>query len=75
MEITKITNCRKWEDRIKATNEWIQLYTGWRTGTHSFNWNANNLPSGMYLFRIEAGDPLAGSGDVFHQVKKMTLLR
>ena len=44
-------------------------------GTYSFNWNAKNLPGGVYFYRIEAGYPSAGSVKVFQQVKKMTLLR
>ncbi len=36
-------------------------------GTHQVNFNAVNLNSGMYFYRLEAGD--------FVQVKKMTLLK
>ncbi len=44
-------------------------------GTYSFNWNAKNLPGGIYFYRIEADYPSTGSVKVFQQVKKMTLLR
>ena len=37
------------------------------SGTHEVNFNALNLNSGIYFYRIEAGD--------FSQVKKMTLLK
>lgn len=36
-------------------------------GTHEIEFNANNLPSGIYYYSIEVGE--------FKQVKKMTLLR
>ncbi len=36
-------------------------------GLHEIEFNAKDLPSGVYLYRIEAGE--------FHEVKKMILLR
>lgn len=36
-------------------------------GTHSVNFNAANLPSGMYMYRIQAGN--------FTKVNKMTLVK
>ena len=34
-----------------------------------------NLPSGVYFYRLQAGDPSTGSGQVFIQTKKMLLLK
>ena len=36
-------------------------------GEHSFHWQAENLPSGVYLFRLQAGD--------FSATRKMILMR
>ena len=36
-------------------------------GTYEINWNASNLPSGVYFYQLEAGG--------FFQIKKMILLR
>ena len=36
-------------------------------GTHQLTWNANDFPSGIYFYKIEAGD--------FSCVKKMVLIR
>ncbi|MCW9094618.1 MAG: T9SS type A sorting domain-containing protein [Ignavibacteriaceae bacterium] len=37
------------------------------SGTYELNWNAVNLPSGVYFYRIQAGS--------FIETKKMVLLR
>lgn len=44
-------------------------------GIHQFYWDASALASGMYLYRLEAGDPSTGSGQGFVQVKKLILMR
>ena len=37
------------------------------SGDHTANWNASNLPSGIYFFRLQASD--------FVQTRKMLLLK
>lgn len=44
-------------------------------GTYELTWNAANLPSGIYFYRLQAGDPSTGSGQVFVQTRKMILLK
>ena len=38
-----------------------------QTGTHIVRFNASNLPSGVYIYRIEAGS--------FSNQKKLTLIK
>lgn len=52
-------------------------------GIHKINWDARGLASGVYLYRLEAGDPSTslpraesrGSGRGFVQTRKLILLR
>jgi photosystem II stability/assembly factor-like uncharacterized protein len=44
-------------------------------GTYELTWDGANMPSGVYFYKIKAGDPSAGSGQVFTQTKKMILLK
>jgi hypothetical protein len=44
-------------------------------GTYELNWNAANLPSGVYFYRLQAGDPSTSSGQSFVQTRKMILLK
>ncbi|MBN1352548.1 T9SS type A sorting domain-containing protein [candidate division KSB1 bacterium] len=44
-------------------------------GIHKINWDARGLASGMYLCRMDAIDPSAGSGQDFVQSKKLVLMR
>lgn len=44
-------------------------------GIHKFNWDASGLASGVYLYRLEAGDPSSNSGQGFVQTKKLILMR
>jgi hypothetical protein len=44
-------------------------------GKFEYEWNANNMPSGVYFYTLKAGDPSTGSGQSFIQTKKMVLLK
>jgi len=44
-------------------------------GTYELTWNADNLPSGVYFFTLQARGPSTGSGRVFVETKKMLLLK
>jgi len=44
-------------------------------GSYEIDFNARDLPSGIYFYRLQAGDPSAGSGQSFIETKKMVLLR
>lgn len=50
-------------------------------GIHRFNWDASpasggqGLASGVYLYRLEAGDPSTSSGQGFVQTKRLVLMR
>lgn len=41
-------------------------------GTHAVQWNASGLPSGMYLYRLEARQ---GAGQLFVETRKLLLLK
>ncbi len=43
-------------------------------GKYELNFDAKQLPSGIYFYKLQAG-PSTGSGQVYSQTKKMTLLR
>jgi len=45
------------------------------TGTYEISWNATNLGSGIYFYRIQAVDPSTGSGQSFVETKKMVLMK
>ncbi|MBI4548077.1 MAG: T9SS type A sorting domain-containing protein [Ignavibacteriae bacterium] len=55
---------------IKTLVDEIQ-YAGFR----SVEWNASSVPSGVYFYRLTAGDASTGSAQSFTQVKNMLLLR
>jgi len=44
-------------------------------GIYEVSFDATNLTSGIYLYKIQAGDPSAGSGQSFVETKKMVLLK
>ncbi|NUO80165.1 T9SS type A sorting domain-containing protein [candidate division KSB1 bacterium] len=44
-------------------------------GVHAITFEAQKLPSGIYLYRLQAGDPSAGSGRGFVETKRMVLIR
>ena len=44
-------------------------------GNHQVIWDGSNVASGMYFYRLQAGDPSRGSGQGFVQTRKMILLR
>jgi len=46
-----------------------------RAGYHQLEWDASNMASGAYLYRLEAGDPSQSAGQGFVETKKMILLR
>lgn len=44
-------------------------------GNYEVNLDASNLPSGVYLYRLQAVDPSTNSGQAFVQTRKMILLK
>ena len=46
-----------------------------KPGYYEVNWDASNNSSGVYFYRIRAGDPAKGAGQGFVETKKMILLR
>ncbi|MGA2623571.1 MAG: T9SS type A sorting domain-containing protein [Bacteroidota bacterium] len=44
-------------------------------GYYNAIWNAENLPSAVYFYRLQAGNPSASSGHGFTDIKKMLLLK
>ena len=53
-----------------------QLVDGWMAaGYHGVVFDASQLSSGVYIYRIQAGDPSAGSGQSFVDIKKLILLK
>ncbi|HCY74956.1 MAG TPA: hypothetical protein DHV28_03475 [Ignavibacteriales bacterium] len=46
-----------------------------KAGAYEINFNAENLSSGIYFYRLQVGDPSSNSGLSFMEIKKMTLLK
>jgi hypothetical protein len=44
-------------------------------GTYNYNWDATGLTSGIYFYRIKAGNTSPGSGQSFVETKKMVLMK
>jgi len=44
-------------------------------GSYEIEFNAKNLPSGVYYYRIQAEDPSTGSGQQYQEVRKMILMK
>jgi hypothetical protein len=52
------------------------LFSGERpAGSYKTTWDAERNPSGVYFYRLTAGDAFAGSARSFVETKKMLLLR
>jgi hypothetical protein len=45
------------------------------TGSYSYEWDASNLASGVYLYRLQAGDPSRSAGQGYVETRKMVLMR
>ncbi|RCK73943.1 MAG: hypothetical protein IGBAC_2090 [Ignavibacteriae bacterium] len=46
-----------------------------KQGVYNVKWNASNFASGVYVYRLKAGDPSTISGQNFISVKKMLLVK
>jgi spore germination protein YaaH len=44
-------------------------------GVHSIRWDASSLPSGVYFYRLRAGDASTSSARGFVETKKMVLAK
>ncbi len=44
-------------------------------GTHAIQWNASGIPSGIYLYRLEARQNAESAGQAFVQVRKLLVLK
>jgi photosystem II stability/assembly factor-like uncharacterized protein len=57
-------------------NEVDELVNETKTsGNYEVNFNAEQLPSGVYFYQLKVGNPSTGSGQEFIETKKMILLR
>jgi hypothetical protein len=56
--------------------EVVTLVDGIRNaGTHTAQWNASGLPSGMYIYSLRASDGVPGSGQYRLATRKMLLVK
>ena len=46
-----------------------------KPGSYTVQWGSENIPSGVYIYRLTAGDPSSSSGQVFEKTIKMVLLK
>ncbi len=46
-----------------------------KAGYYEYEFNASKYSSGVYLYRLQAGDPSTSSGQVFIETKKMLLMK
>jgi hypothetical protein len=44
-------------------------------GSYKYRWETRGLASGVYFYKLEAGNPSTSSGQGFVQTKKMLLIR
>ena len=44
-------------------------------GIYEADWNAENFSSGVYYYKLTAGNPSSGTGQVFTETRKMVLLK
>jgi hypothetical protein len=51
------------------------LSTFLHSGSHKYEWDASNLSSGVYLYRLQAGDPSQSAGQGYVKTRKMVLMR
>jgi hypothetical protein len=45
------------------------------SGSHRVEWNAAQYASGVYLYRLRAGDPSQGAGQGYMETRKMILMK
>ncbi len=46
-----------------------------KAGNHQLTFNAESLPSGMYVYKLTSGNPSTGSGQDYVESKKMLMLK
>ncbi len=46
-----------------------------QTGSYEIEFNAKELNSGIYFYKLQAGNPSTGSGQVYSETKKMVLMK
>ena len=51
------------------------INSGMNADYHQVEFNANQLASGVYIYRLTAVDPSTGSGKSFKDVKKFILMK
>jgi hypothetical protein len=45
------------------------------SGEYEIEFSGRNLPSGIYFYKLTAGNPSTSSGQIFSETKKMLLLK